>query len=243
MRRRTRNSSGSSPGLPKSYDRTVTELAAAAKEYGDTVEKVKQALDLGGKINALVAGTTQTLVAAADERKAKANAEAVTVSRINLGMGLFVIAVLAGVAVFGAVAISRPIRRVGEVLLELARGNSDVEVPYTERRDEVGDNARAAQTFKEKLIRIEQLEAAEKEMERRNTEQRKADMRALADAFEQHRGKRRALGLVVVDRARSGGRSAEHDGRSDAGSVRQGFVGIDASLGERADRSRSRPSS
>ncbi len=169
--------------LAEAYDRTVTELATAAKEYGDTVEKVKQAIELGGKINALVAGTTQTLVAAADERKAKANAEAVTVSRINLGMGLFVIAVLAGVAVFGAVAISRPIRRVGEVLLELARGNRDVEVPYTERRDEVGDNARAAQTFKEKLIRIEQLEAAEKEMERRSTEQRKADMRALADAF------------------------------------------------------------
>ena len=169
--------------LAEAYDRTVTELATAAKEYGDTVEKVKQAIELGGKINAMVAGTTQTLVAAADERKAKANAEAVTVSRINLGMGLFVIAVLAGVAVFGAVAISRPIRRVGEVLLELARGNRDVEVPYTERRDEVGDNARAAQTFKEKLIRIEQLEAAEKEMERRSTEQRKADMRALADAF------------------------------------------------------------
>ena len=169
--------------LAEAYDRTVTELATAAKEYGDTVEKVKQAIELGSKINAMVAGTTQTLVAAADERKARANAEAVTVSRINLGMGLFVIAVLAGVAVFGAVAISRPIRRVGEVLLELARGNSDVEVPYTERRDEVGDNARAAQTFKEKLIRIEQLEAAEKEMERRSTEQRKADMRALADAF------------------------------------------------------------
>ncbi len=171
-------------GLAEVYAGTVTELAAAAKEYGDTVEKVNRSLELGGKINALVAETTQTLVAAADERKARANAEAVTVSRIDLGMGVFVIAVLAGVAVFGAVAISRPIRRIGEVLLELARGNRNVEVPYTERRDEVGDNARAAQTFKEKLIRIEQLEDAEKEMERRSAEQRKADMRALADSFE-----------------------------------------------------------
>ena len=95
------------------------------------------------------------------------------------------ITVLAGVAIFGAVAISRPIRHIGEVLLELARGNRDVEVPYTERRDEVGDNARAGgETFKEKLIRIEQLEAAEKETERRSAEQRKADMRALADLFE-----------------------------------------------------------
>jgi methyl-accepting chemotaxis protein len=171
-------------GLAEVYTGTVTELAAAAKEYGDTVEGVKRSLELGGKINALVAETTQTLVAAADERKARANAEAQTVSWIDLGMGLFVIAVLAGVAVFGAVAISRPIRRIGEVLLELARGNRNVEVPYTERRDEVGDNARAAQTFKEKLIRIEQLETTEKEMERRSAEQRKADMRALTDSFE-----------------------------------------------------------
>ena len=38
--------------LAEAYDRTVTELATAAKEYGDTVEKVKQAIELGGKINA-----------------------------------------------------------------------------------------------------------------------------------------------------------------------------------------------
>jgi methyl-accepting chemotaxis protein len=170
-------------GLAKDFAGTAGDLATAAKDYGDTVEKVKHSGDLGGDINALVAETTRALIMAADERKAKANAETATVSRIDLGMGLFVIAVLAGVAVFGAVAISRPIRRIGEVLLELARGNRNIEVPYTERRDEVGDNARAAQTFKEKLIRIEHLEAAEKETERRSTERRKADMRALADSF------------------------------------------------------------
>jgi methyl-accepting chemotaxis protein len=68
--------------------------------------------------------------------------------------------------------------------MELAGGNKDVEVPYIGRRDEVGGNARAAQTFKEKLIRIEQLETAEKETARRTAEQRQADMRALASAFE-----------------------------------------------------------
>jgi methyl-accepting chemotaxis protein len=170
--------------LVKSYTGVIGELAMAARDYGDTVDKVKRSNALGDEIDALLAATTDALIVAADERKAKANAEAVTVSRIDLGMGVFVIAVLAGVAVFGAVAISRPIRRIGEVLLELARGNRNIEVPYTERRDEVGDNARAAQTFKEKLIRIEQREDSEKEMERRSVEQRKADTRALADSFE-----------------------------------------------------------
>jgi methyl-accepting chemotaxis protein len=170
--------------LVRNYAGVVTELAAAAKEYGDTVGKVARSGALGEQINALLDATTDALILAADERKAQASAETARVSRIDLGIGVFVIAVLAGVAVFGALAISRPIHRIGTVLLQLAAGNKDVTVPYLERRDEVGANARAAQTFKEKLIRIEQLEAAERESARRTAEQRKADMHALAGAFE-----------------------------------------------------------
>ncbi len=170
--------------LVKAYVGVVTELVGAAKEYGDTVDKIKRSGELGAEMNALIESTTTALIAAADQRKAQAVEETTRVSRVDLGMGLFVIAVLAGIAVFGAVTISGPIRRVGEVLLELTRGHKNVEVPYTGRRDEVGDAARAAQTFKEKLIRIEQLEAAEKETARRTAEQRQADMQALAGAFE-----------------------------------------------------------
>jgi methyl-accepting chemotaxis protein len=171
-------------GLVRGYAGAIGEFAAAARDYGDTVDKIKRSGALGDEINSLLDATTVALIAAADERKARADAETAHVSRIDLGMGLFVIAVLAGVAVFGAVAISGPIRRIGDVLRELARGNPDVEVPYTGRRDEVGDNARAAQTFKEKLIRIDQLEAAERETARRAAEQRKDNMRTLASAFE-----------------------------------------------------------
>jgi methyl-accepting chemotaxis protein len=171
-------------GLVKDYVGVVGALAAAAKDYGDTVEQIKRSGDLGTAMNALIETITVGLIGAAEQRKAQADVETKRVSRLDLGMGLFVIGVLGGVAIFGAVAISRPIRRIGEVLMELARGNKDIEVPYIGRRDEVGGNARAAQSFKEKLIRIEQLEAAEKETARRTAEQRQADMQALASAFE-----------------------------------------------------------
>ena len=170
--------------LVKDYVGVSVDLAGAAKEYGDTVDKVQRGRELGDEMNGLIARSTAALINAADQRKAQASAETARVSRIDLGIGLFVIAVLGGVAVFGALAISRPIRRVGEVLLELAKGNKDVIVPYTGRGDEVGANARAAQIFKEKLIRIEQLEIAEKETARHVAEQRRGDMRALANAFE-----------------------------------------------------------
>jgi len=80
--------------------------------------------------------------------------------------------------------IARPIRRIGEVLLELANGNKTIEIPYVDRGDEVGDNARAAKTFKENLIRIEQMEAEQKDLEAAAAARRKTEMIKLADAFQ-----------------------------------------------------------
>jgi methyl-accepting chemotaxis protein len=170
--------------LAKEYVGVSADLAAAAKDYGDTVSKVASAAELGKQMNSLVEKATEALTAAADAGNAQASAEREHIGQIDLGIGLFVIVVLGGVAVFGALAISRPIRRIGEVLRELAHGNKNVEVPYTARADEVGDNARAAQAFKEKLIRIEQLELAEKETTRAMAEQRRADIHEVASAFE-----------------------------------------------------------
>jgi methyl-accepting chemotaxis protein len=166
------------------YSRVVEELAAAARDYGDTVGKVARAAELGNAMNALVGNSTAALIATAEQRKHQADAETARVNRIDLFMGLFVIFVLGSVAVFGVVAILEPIRRIGEVMISLAAGNKDVAVPHTGRHDEIGDTARAAQTFKEKLIRIEQLEIAEKETARRVAEARQTDMQALAGAFE-----------------------------------------------------------
>jgi methyl-accepting chemotaxis protein len=170
--------------LTKDYVGVSNDLAAAAKDYGDTVEKVQRALNLGNQMNTLIEKATEDLIAAANERNAQASTERTRVDRIDLGIGLFVIAVLGGFAVFGVFAISKPIRRIAEVLLQLARGNKDVEVPYIGRADEVGDNARAAQAFKEKLVRIEQLEIAEKETARHMADQRRNDIHEVSGAFE-----------------------------------------------------------
>ena len=179
-----RQSFGKIATLARTYAGVGDELAAAAKEYGDTGEKVQRASKLGNEMNDQIEKSTAALIADADERNSEAGRQRMHVGRIDLGIGLFIILVLAGMAVFGDLAIGRPIRRIGEVLLALAHGNKDVEVPYTKRRDEVGDNARAAKTFKEKLIRIDQLESAEQETAQRTAEQRRADMHALAGKFE-----------------------------------------------------------
>ena len=63
--------------------------------------------------------------------------------------------------------ISRPIGKISNILNALANGNKAVEIPYTDRGDEIGDNARAAMTFKDNLLRIERMEAEHKENESR----------------------------------------------------------------------------
>ena len=103
---------------------------------------------------------------------------------VSLAVGVLVILVLAGSALFSVLNIARPIRRIGDVLLQLAGGNKAVEIPYTARGDEVGDNARAAQTFRDNLIRIEQMEAEQKDQEAAAATRRKQEMIRLAGAFE-----------------------------------------------------------
>lgn len=87
--------------------------------------------------------------------------------------------------------IALPIRTIAEVLLKLANGDKTVEVPYAERQDEVGENARAARIFKDNLLRIERMEADKRQAEILAAQQRKADMRRLADQFQQ------AVGAIV----------------------------------------------
>lgn len=105
-------------------------------------------------------------------------------TQVSLVVGVLVILVLAGSALFSVLSIARPIRRIGDVLLQLAGGNKAVEIPYTARGDEVGDNARAARTFKDNLIRIEQMEAEQKDQEAATAARRKQEMIRLAAAFE-----------------------------------------------------------
>jgi methyl-accepting chemotaxis protein len=102
--------------LIKDYVGVGDELAAAAKDYGDTVEKVQRAAEIGRRMNELIDKSTEELIAAADRRNAQAGAERVHVGRVDLGIGLFVIAVLCGAAIFGTLAIIRPVRRIGAVL-------------------------------------------------------------------------------------------------------------------------------
>lgn len=172
-------------------------------------------------------------VGIANEFSAKRQVELMSaldmVGQVALGVGALVVLMLLGSALFSVLTIARPIRRIGDVLLELARGNKAVDVPYATRSDEVGDAARAAKTFKDNLIRMEQMEAEQKQEEIATAASRRADMIRLADAFQAAIG-----GIVNTVSTASGELEAAAGTLSGTADETQQLSGMVASASEEA---------
>jgi methyl-accepting chemotaxis protein len=160
--------------LGETYFAAGQEIAGAA----DADAKERLARDRGlptaaaieTLVEEIVASVTQLAQTAAQEAR-QAIAQA---SRIGIGIGLTVVLVLIGSALFGALAIAKPIGRIAQVLLVLANGDKSVTIPFTGRSDEVGDAARAASTFRDNLVRIERMEAEQRAAEAHAAAERSA---------------------------------------------------------------------
>ncbi|CAL8972995.1 Methyl-accepting chemotaxis protein McpQ [Rhodoplanes serenus] len=150
-------------------------------------------------------------------------------SVLSLVLGLLIVAVMIGSAVFGALNIGRPLRRVGAVLHDLATGDRAVEIPYTARFDEIGEAARAAVAFRDNLVRIDELEAQRRLDEQRTAEDRHATLARLAGDFEA------AIG-PIVEHVSVAARDLEAAAGAMAGTAEttQGLAGSVASASEQA---------
>ena len=170
--------------LAKDYDAASEKMTAAKKAYAEITEPLAQASKVGAEIDALIDKATSTAGGQAMQRMLEATEYTDEAGRINLGFGFFVVILLVGGAVFGVVSIGRPIHTIAGVLLQLADGKREVDIPYTGRGDEVGDAARAARTFRDNLVRLEKFEAERKQEADRGLTERKTMVHALADKFE-----------------------------------------------------------
>jgi methyl-accepting chemotaxis protein len=115
---------------------------------------VKLGARMDEQIRALTAAQMQALDATREDALANIDRS------LNLSVGLAAVALVIGLALAFIIGqgISKPLTKISAVLAELADGRKDVDIPYAERKDEIGDNARAARTFKENLLRVEKME-------------------------------------------------------------------------------------
>ena len=122
------------------------------------------------------------------------------------GIALVMSVLVAAWAVFGV----RPLKSLSDVVLQLADGNLDVQVPDASSKDEIGMISGAVRVFRDNAIETKRLEAeaAERETrERAAEEERQAQAireeeerkRAQVEAEEQAREQRRSEMLALAD--------------------------------------------
>jgi methyl-accepting chemotaxis protein len=101
---------------------------------------------------------------------------------LGIGLGILVLCLLIAWGVGSSTA--RPVRRMAQVMKELASGKLDVAVPATTRRDEIGEMARTVETFKGSLVENQRLQAEQTEVLKQASEDRRKARNELAASFE-----------------------------------------------------------
>jgi methyl-accepting chemotaxis protein len=137
--------------------------------------------------------------AATAQQKAEAAAQAAALTRVNIGLiaGIGLLALLAAAAgMVLARAIAEPVRAMTRVMRQLAAGDNDVEVPDVDRRDEVGEMAKAVLSFKDGAL--ERIRLAH------DAEQSQADAQRQRTMSEAERARVQAQQAQVVEALATG---------------------------------------
>ncbi|MDB5530401.1 MAG: methyl-accepting chemotaxis protein, partial [Devosia sp.] len=99
----------------------------------------------------------------------------------TIGAGLLV--VLGGISLMLSRRLTAPIPRIAGAMQRIADGALDAEVPYRQRRNEIGAMARAVEVFRENGLRVSQMTEAEAARIIADQTNRQAMMSELQNAF------------------------------------------------------------
>jgi methyl-accepting chemotaxis protein len=106
-------------------------------------------------------------------------------ARRNLILGTVAILLLGGLlALFLGRGLSRPIAALTRTMNRLSGGETAIAIPGRDRSDELGTMATAVEVFRQSMIDADRLRVEQAETERNAEAQSKANMRRLADEFE-----------------------------------------------------------
>jgi methyl-accepting chemotaxis protein len=168
----------------KMRDRVIQALSAQQPSPvgdADMFAVGMQALDA---LVAVCSSAIDEVIARAEKQAQAAHLQlAVNAALLTLAIAIGVIGFM-----FAWRRIARPVAALAQAMLKMADGDLACDVPGRGRQDEIGDAARAADTFRDGLVRMRALEAEQKETEeravaeRRATEEREAAQRQATEA-------------------------------------------------------------
>jgi len=99
-------------------------------------------------------------------------------------------------------ALAGPIGRMTRRMTELADGNLDIDIRGTDRKDELGDMARAVQVFKDNAIKQREMQAHEAQQQERER-QRSLKMNELTKVFNEQMDEGLHIVSIAVDNVSS----------------------------------------
>ncbi|HTZ03243.1 MAG TPA: methyl-accepting chemotaxis protein [Xanthobacteraceae bacterium] len=162
-----------------------TDGAKILELYADTQRIQQQVLDPGADKGIQALGEMEkTAGGRAADAAAQANQQMAEAERLNLGIGAAIVLILIGSAIVGAATIARPLRKLTALLQRMARGE-EVVITGTERKDEVGQTAKAVNDIKVMLAEKARIEAEQKiEQDKQAAAERDAATQRMADEFQ-----------------------------------------------------------
>ncbi len=128
----------------------------------------------------------------------------------KLGIQLLIGSTVAGLLISLVAAfiigrsISTPVTQITEVMSRLAQDDTEVQIDFTENRDEVGAMARAVQVFRDNAVEVKRLKVLQEEADRKAAEDRANMLADVAAQIESNIGsiaQRMAAGATQVKSA------------------------------------------
>jgi methyl-accepting chemotaxis protein len=156
------------------YDKAKNAIFAASaqgKDYPIEADKWTEQVD---KLSNEFLGLARMIQDGISDRAAELTRQSLW--RIGEAIGATVLALLLTFASYWIAArrVSRPLSGVATAMTGIAGGDTSIEVPYTDRRDEVGTLAQALAVFKENVIEKTRIEAEQKDAAEKQESERKA---------------------------------------------------------------------
>jgi methyl-accepting chemotaxis protein len=171
-------------GITEEWAIRAMQGLQAADTYDSTGEAAGQTWKMTAH-KVQLPGTNQTwaVVVAVPQATLLAASEA-QMRNLLIGGGIILAIGLAAFAVLGS-WVAKPVTKMNGVMLKIADGKFDVEVPFAKRRDEIGDMAKAVEVFRQNGQRVTEMTEAEAARIIRDQEARSVMMAQLQRAFGQ----------------------------------------------------------
>jgi methyl-accepting chemotaxis protein len=169
------------PDLAKAKDSIAKGQAFEMPDFSDT--KKMNLLREFIPVEVGTTGTPWSVMVDLPQDKILAPSRDLTLYTV-IASAVLVVALAIITAILMRVQVATPLRRLTSTIDTLAGGQTSIEVPSTERRDELGVMARAINVFRERLIEVDDLRHQRAEAEKASAIDRKKMMQDLADGFE-----------------------------------------------------------